>query len=58
LHAELVAVARQAEVVAGTVELSPALNFTRARGITRTALLRDGVAGRLEALVGRVLERA
>ncbi|MGO9181216.1 MAG: hypothetical protein ACLQHS_18465 [Candidatus Limnocylindrales bacterium] len=55
LHAQLVGVARDAEAVAAAVELPPALNFIRARAIVRTALERDGVAARLEALVGRVL---
>jgi hypothetical protein len=55
IHAELVAAARRAEDVAAGVDLPPAVNFIRARGLVRDALERDGIASGIDSLVAHLL---
>ena len=55
LHRELAGAAEQAERVAATVELKEGAYFVTARKHIRKALREDGIAGRIDALVGRLL---
>lgn len=55
LHQELAATARLAEEVAASVTLPPGLHFVRTRSMVRGALLADGVAQKVEALVVTLL---
>ena len=55
LHQELAAAARLAEEVAASVTLLPSVHFVRARSMVRAALLADGVAQKVEALVVTLL---
>jgi len=55
LHRALAAAARGAEEVAAGVPLSEGMHFVRARGLIRKALAEDGISGRMERLVERLL---
>lgn len=55
LHADLIKGAEHAEKVAQSVELPENIHFVRARQKIREALREDGVAQRIDALVGRLL---
>lgn len=55
LHHELVAAAEQAERVAAAVEFREGMHFMRQRRAIRDALTADGIAGRIDALVARLL---
>jgi hypothetical protein len=57
LHQKLAAEGTRAEKVAALVELPEATHFIRARGLIRKALREDGVAGRIEKLVARLLTK-
>ncbi|MGI8926369.1 MAG: hypothetical protein ACR2HN_06950 [Tepidiformaceae bacterium] len=54
LHRELADAAGTAETVAATVDVSGA-HFVTARGRIRAALVKDGIAGRIDKLVGELL---
>lgn len=56
LHRHLAAAAERAEQVAASVSLPDNINFIRARQRIRDALRADGVAGRIDELVARLLE--
>jgi hypothetical protein len=55
LHRDLAAAARHAEEVAAQVALKEGMHFVRARGVIRKALAEDGVSGRIDKLVARLL---
>jgi len=55
LHAELAAAAQLAEDVAATVVLPPTMHFVGARSLIREALVAQGLAQRIEALVDTLL---
>jgi hypothetical protein len=55
LHRDLAAAGAKAEQVAATVPLDEAAHFTRKRRAIRDALIADGIAGRIDALVARLL---
>ena len=55
VHRNLAAAARHAEEVAGEVPLKEGMHFIRARGLIRKALGEDGISGRMEKLVERLL---
>ncbi len=55
LHQELASAARLAEEVAASVILPPSMHFVRARSMVRDALRAQGVAQKIEALVGTLL---
>jgi hypothetical protein len=55
LHRDLAAVAAHAEKVATTVELTDSQHFTAKRRAIRAALVADGVAAEMEALVDALL---
>jgi hypothetical protein len=55
VHRQLTAAARHAEEVAAQVALKEGMHFVRARGIIRKALTEDGVSGRIDKLVARLL---
>jgi len=57
LHQDLVAAASAAERVANAVVLPEDVYFTRRRRAIRDALVADGVARKIEALVVRLLHR-
>lgn len=56
LHRDLAAAGREAEVKAAAVELPQAAAFARARKAVRDALRADGVSGRIDGLVDRLLD--
>jgi hypothetical protein len=56
LHTDLAAAAREAEQIAKHVALPEAVKFQRARKLVRDALASASVAGRIEALVARLLD--
>lgn len=56
LHADLAAVAAEAEARAALVELPPSEKFQRARKRVRDALTEAGIAPRIDALVARLLD--
>lgn len=58
LHADLAKAAARAETAAARVDLKDGEHFTRARKRIRQALIADGVAGRIEALVARLIGTA
>jgi hypothetical protein len=55
LHRDLAAAASHAEIVAAAVELSDTQHFTTKRRAIRAALVADGVAAEMEALVDALL---
>jgi len=55
VHAELAQAGREAERVAAGVAIAEGTPFVRARSAIRAALRDDGVAGRIDALVERLL---
>ncbi len=55
LHAELAATAKLAEDVAATVVLPPRMHFVRSRSLIREALVAQGIAQTIDALVGALL---
>ena len=55
LHLELAVEAAHAEEVAAAVKLKEGMHFVKARGDIRTALVADGVAGRIDGLVAQLL---
>jgi hypothetical protein len=55
LHRELVEAAEHAERVSAAVELTDGAHFMRQRRAIRDALTADGIAGRIDALVARLL---
>jgi SAM-dependent methyltransferase len=55
LHRDLAAAALRAEVVAAAVPLEAAQHFVAKRRVIRAALVEDGVAGEIEALVDALL---
>jgi hypothetical protein len=57
LHVELAKVAKEAEKIAEGVPLKPGEHFTRARKRIRDALTEAGVAERIDALTGRLLDK-
>jgi hypothetical protein len=57
LHRELAEAAAHAEKIAASVAIDPEAYFTRQRRAIRDALLQDGVARRIDALVTRLLAR-
>jgi hypothetical protein len=57
LHRELEAAAKAAEAVASTVQLSETAHFTRQRRAIRDALIGDGIAGKMDAMVARLLDK-
>jgi hypothetical protein len=52
-----VAAARRAEEVAAQVPVKEGMHFVRARGLIRKALAEDGISGRMEKLVERLLAK-
>lgn len=56
LHCELADAAAQAERVAAAVVLTEGAHFMRQRRAIRDALAEDGIAGRIDALVKRLLD--
>ncbi len=56
LHRDLAAAGASAEQVAASVPLDPAAHFTRQRRAIRDALIADGIAARIDALVARLLD--
>jgi hypothetical protein len=56
LHRELADAAAQAEQVAAIVPLREGAHFMRQRRAIRDALAADGIAGRIDALVARLLD--
>ncbi len=56
LHLALAAAAAEAEKVAAAVELPEAVKFQRARRMVRDALAEAGIAGKIDALVARLLD--
>lgn len=56
LHADLAGEGAEAERVAALVELPEDVRFQRARKLIRNALSENGVAGRIDALVERLLD--
>jgi hypothetical protein len=56
LHTDLSEVAREAEAFAATVVLAEGVKFQRARKVIRDALIAEGIAPRIEALVARLLD--
>jgi len=56
LHGDLAAAAGEAERVAADVPLDTAVYFTARRRAIRDALVADGIAGRIEKLVARLLD--
>ena len=54
-HAALAKAAADAEKIAAALELPEGVKFQRARGLVRMALTEAGVAGRIDALVGKLL---
>ncbi|MGI8568607.1 MAG: N-6 DNA methylase [Methylocella sp.] len=58
LHTSLAEAAREAEVIAASVELPENVKFQRARGLVRTALTEAGVALRIDALVAGLFDGA
>jgi len=57
LHQDLAAAAAVAERVAAAATLPEGAYFTRQRRAIRDALAADGIAGGIEALVMRLIER-
>ena len=55
LHRDLAAAAVRAETIAATVELTDAQHFTVKRRAIRAALVADGIAAEMEALVDALL---
>ena len=55
-HRDLAAAAERAETVAAAVALPEGVKFQRARSIIRAALVKDGVAGEIDALVAGLLD--
>jgi hypothetical protein len=55
LHREIAAAAAEAQRVAASVELKEGAHFMRQRRAIRDALAADGIAGRIDGLVGRLL---
>ena len=55
LHAEIAAAAHEAERAAAKVFIEEGTAFTTARGAIRAALREDGVSGRIDGLVSRLL---
>jgi hypothetical protein len=55
LHRDLAAAAAHAEIVAAAVELTDAQHFTAKRRTIRAALIADGVAAEMEAMVDAIL---
>jgi hypothetical protein len=55
VHRNLAAAARHAEEVAAQVALKEGMHFVRARGLIRKALAEDGISGRIDKLVERLL---
>ncbi|MFD2181050.1 N-6 DNA methylase [Rhodoplanes azumiensis] len=58
VHGALAAAGREAETAAAAVTLPDAVKFQRARKLVRDALIDTGVAGRIDALVARLLDGA
>ena len=56
VHRDLAAAAERAETVAAAVALPEGVKFQRARSIIRAALVKDGVAGEIDALVAGLLD--
>ena len=56
LHRDLAAAGAEAEQVAASVPLDLAAHFTRQRRAIRDALIADGIARRIDALVARLLD--
>ena len=54
-HAELVALATEAEVVSAAVTFDPRWKFQRMRKAVRAELARTGLTERIERAVGRVV---
>jgi hypothetical protein len=55
LHRDLAAAANRAEIVAAGVDLTVAHHFTAKRRAIRAALVADGIAAEMEALVDALL---
>lgn len=55
LHGELAAAAESAERIAAAVPLTAGMHFVAARKRVREALVEDGIAGHIEALVAQLL---
>jgi hypothetical protein len=55
LHCDLAAAAERAEALAAKVELKEAEHFTRTRARIRKALIDHGIAGKIEAMVARLI---
>ena len=58
LHLALAKAAEQAETLAATVPLPDGIRFQAARGLVRKALTEAGLAQKIDALVGRLLDDA
>ena len=56
LHLALARAAERAEQVAAAVELPEGVRFQRARRLVRAALAEAGIAGKIDALVARLLD--
>jgi hypothetical protein len=56
LHRELAAAATEAERIASEVPLRESAHFTSQRRAIRAALTANGIAGRIDALVTRLLD--
>ena len=56
-HAALAKAEAEAEKIASALELPEGVKFQRARGLVRAALTEAGVANRIDALVGQLLDR-
>jgi len=55
LHTDLASAAGEAETIASAVALPENVKFQRARKLIRDALIKAGVAPRIEALVARIV---
>ncbi len=56
IHLQLASAAREAETLAAALELPEAVKFQRARSLVRRALLDEGIAQRIDALVATLLD--
>ena len=56
LHADIAAASSHAETVAAAVKIDDGAPFQRARGMVRTALADDGIASKIDGLVGRLVD--
>ena len=56
LHRALAEAAERAETIAAAVALPEGVKFQRARGLVRAALTEAGIAGKIDALVARLLD--